>query len=296
MKIMRCAWLCGLVLVLASTAFAQSVGRNMEKEREIWQQLEQIAPQAVEPFKAATVAYDKEEMAEAVRLYEEVLKQVPEFDPVLRRLGVALTFIGRGKEGLAYLEQALKIKRTPENMSAMAYALAYPGDQLTRNNADRERALVLARESYRTGPKDDPYYALLLGRIALEMDRVEDFREATRTLVANHPNLMLTHYFQAIIAATDEDWETAEKEIKLAESMGLPPEVVKSFLDTGVHTQALAWRYGYYSLYLVAAWAVGLLLLFILGKVLSNITLRAVETGDPNEPAESSQMSLRKVY
>ena len=268
----------------------------MNRESEIWQQLERVAPKAVETFKAATIAFDKGEMEEAARLYEEVTKQAPEFDPALRRLGGALVSLGRSQEGMSYLGKALKLKRSPENLGAMALYLAYPGDQLTQNNADRERALVMAREAFKNSTDDDPYYAILLGRLAADMNRIEDFREATRTLVAKHPNLMLTHYFHALLAATEEDWETAEREIKVAESMGLPPEAVKEFLDSGVHRSAMTWRYLYYSLYLMAAWAVGLLLLFITGKLLSNITLRSVERGDPNEPADSSQVSLRKVY
>jgi Zn-dependent protease with chaperone function/tetratricopeptide (TPR) repeat protein len=296
MKIMRCACLCGLIFALALTAFAQTEGRNMEKERRVWEQLEASAPKAVETFKAATVALDKNELAEAARLYEEVLKQAPQFDPALRRLGGSLMFLGRAQEGLAHLEQAIKINRSPENLGATAQALAYPGGNETTNNADMEKALVFAREAYNMRTGDDPYYPMLLGQIALDMNRVEDFRMATRVLIEQHQNLMLTHYFHAILAATDEEWETAEREIKRAESMGLSPEAAKFFLDSGVHTRAMAWRYGYYSLYLVAAWAIGLTLLFVLGKVLSNITLRSVETADPNEPAESSQTSLRKVY
>src|ERR1044072_1119759 len=100
-------------------------------------------------------------MEEAARLYEEVLKQAPEFDPALRRLGGAKMCLGRSQEGLADLGKARKLKRSAENLGAMAQYLAYPDDQLTQNNADRERALVMAREAFRAGPEDDPYYAIL---------------------------------------------------------------------------------------------------------------------------------------
>ncbi|MGB7921705.1 MAG: tetratricopeptide repeat protein [Pyrinomonadaceae bacterium] len=295
-KIMRCASLCALIFALGLTALAQTAGRNMEKESQLWEQLAVVAPKAVEKFKAATVAFDEDNWAEAERLYREVLDQAPQFDPALRRLGGALIYQGRIDEARGYLEQALKLKRSPENLGVMAQALAYPGDEQTTNEGDMERALVFAKEAYQKSTDNDPYYPMMLGRIALDMNRIEDFRAATRTLIEKHQDLMLTHYFHAILAAADEDWETAETEIKRAESMGLPPDVVKSFLDSGIHTSAMTWRYGYYSLYLVAAWAVGLLLLFVLGKVLSNITLKSIETADPNEPTVSGQSSLRKVY
>jgi tetratricopeptide (TPR) repeat protein len=296
MKLMIRACVCGLIVAFGLTAFAQTNERNMEKEKQLWEQLAGVAPQAVEKFKAATVAFDNGEWEEAARLYEEVLKQAPKFDPALRRLGGALVYQGRVPEGLSYIEQALKLKRSPENLGSMARVLAYPGDKENTNQAEMERALAFAREAHQKNTENDPYYAVMLGRIALDMDRVKDFRVAAQTLIEKHQDLMLTHYYHAILAATDEDWETAETEIRRAESMGLSPEVVKAFLDSGVHTGAMTWRYAYYSLYLVMAWATGLLLLFVLGKVLSNITLKSIETADPNEPAEASQSSLRKVY
>lgn len=282
--------------LLAVMSFAQAADRNMEKERAIWQQLEAIAPGAVETFKAATVALDKDDYQEAARLYELVMQQAPQFDPVIRRLGMSLMHLGQMKDGLALLETAVHMKRSPENLISLAQALAYPGKNNQSTQENKERALALAQEADAANTADDFSYPALVGQLSLDLERFQDFRDATKVLVRKYPNVMATHYFNAIRAALDEDWITAEKEIKKAGSMGLPAEVVNKFLESGIHSRATVWRYVYYSLYLVAAWIAGLILLFLLGKLLSNITLHSIATDDPNASASARQISLRRYY
>ena len=69
--------------------------------------------------------------------------------------------------------------------------------------------------------EDDGYLDTLLAQLALDQQDVETFRQTTNKLAASHPELMPTHFFSAILAANDEDWLTAESEIKKAEAMGL---------------------------------------------------------------------------
>src|SRR5688500_12276656 len=89
---------------------------------------------------------------------------------------------------------------------------------------------------------------------------------------------------------------TAEQEIKVAQSLGLAPEIAQEFLDSGVQTRARVWRYLIYSLYLVGAWIVGLTALFLIGKLLSRNTLISLEEANPNSPASESELTLRKWY
>ena len=98
----------------------------MEKEQRIWQELKAIAPEAVETFKSATAALDKNDFAEAVRLYQVVYKKAPNFDVVMRRLGGSLVLSGHKAEGFALLEAAVKKKESPENLFSIAQYLALP--------------------------------------------------------------------------------------------------------------------------------------------------------------------------
>lgn len=288
-----CALLCG---VLALAALAQQASRDMDKEKALWQDLESVSPQSLPQFKAATEALDRDDFQEAARLYQEVLKKAPQFDPVYRRLGTALILLGRTAEGMTLLEKAVEMNRSPENLINLAELLAYPekGKEGSRN--DKGRALELAIEANAKNKSNDPSYPGLVAQLSLELDREQSFRDATKTLINKHPDLMPTHYFAAILAATDEDWVKAEDEIRQAERMGLDSATVKQFLDSGVHSRAVVWRYFYYALYLVAAWLMGLVVLFVLGKVLSSKTLHSLEKADPNDPTSSAQASLRKFY
>lgn len=282
--------------LLWSSVSAQDVGRDMKKEAEICNKLKAISPNSVESFKKATEAMDRGESQEAARLFEEVFKKAPDFDPVMRRLGGSLIDIGRREEGLALLEMAVKKNSSPENLSALAASLAFQeGKQASKENLNR--AFILAKEAYlKNLDNQDSYYVMIFAQIALEIDAEQAFRDATRTLALYHPDLMQTHYFKAVVAAMDEHWIEAEDEIKKAESLGLSHAAATAFLESGIKSRATVWRYAYYSLFLFAAWLIGLALLFLLGKVMSKMTLRWIENSDPNAPANDSHTSFRKWY
>lgn len=267
----------------------------MEKEKAIWQQLTAIAPKSVETFKAATTALDAGNYEEAARLYEEVFKKAPEFDPVMRRLGISFVELGRTQEGVALLEMAVQKKRSSENLISLARALAYPGEQ-EGTRAQKERALTLAQQAHDLNMDNDPGYPILVAQLSLDLEKEPEFRKAVKALEKKHPELMVTHYFSAVLAAADGDWFKAEAEIRKAESLGLPSEAANQFLASGVQSKATVWRYAYYSLYLVAAWAVGLVLLFGMGKVMSNRTVQLLETSDPNASDGNREGALRKFY
>lgn len=293
----RIALVLALLATLAPTLAAQTPTRDLEKEKAIWDQLQSIAPSAVEDFKAGTVALDSGNYEEAIQRYESVRAKAPQFDHVFRRLGVCLAAAGQVDAGLAYLETAVKMKRSPENLLGLAETLAYPSQTIEGSREQKSRALALAKEADRL-PKtgNDSDYKILVGQLAIQLEKMDDFRQATEQLVAKYPDLMITHYFNAILAATDEKWITAENEIKKAESMGLQHDVAQRFLDSGIHTRATVWHYLIYALSLVAIWIVGLALLFPVGKFMSIKTLRSIESGDPNTSASSSDISLRKWY
>lgn len=287
---------CALILLLSPTAFAQFGERDMAKEELIWRELQSVAPGSVETFKAATVAMDQGDYEKSARLYGEVLKKAPDFEPAMRRLGGSLIRTGRTREGLSLIERAVEKSRSPENLISLVQVLAYPGQGETGSKQNMERALPLAKEAARAHTGNDPDYWAIVAELSLGLEREQDFREATGVLVRQHPNTIAAHYFSAILAAGDGDWTKAEDDIKKARSLGLPAEIANEMLASGIHTRATVWRYAYYSLYLVAAWAVGLALLFVLGKVFSKKTLRWIEEADPNADVGGNELPIRKYY
>jgi hypothetical protein len=291
------------LVVLLLTAFVHAVfaqqppARDMKKEEAIWEQLKQVAPGELEHFKAATVAMDTQKYDEAVKLYEGVMLKAPEFDPVIRRLGISNVLAGKIDEGLGLLRHAVSKNRSPENLISLAQALAYPSEKLPGSHEQKQEALQLMAEAIKKPSiGNDPSYPMLLGQLALELENIEQLRIATNKLGVEHPELMETHYLKAIVAAYDESWLTAEAEIRQAESLGLPHESAQAFLDSGVGAKARVWHYAYYALGLVGIWLVGLLLLFLVGKFMSKVTLQSIEAEDPNQPTSKSQLTLRHWY
>ena len=88
-----------ITVILAALSFAQpgrpqspsqkAPGRDMNRERVIWQRLEKVAPKSVETFKRPRKLY-KQDYERAATLYRQVMEQAPSFDPVYRRLGSTL--------------------------------------------------------------------------------------------------------------------------------------------------------------------------------------------------------------
>lgn len=286
-----------LMVWSASVTLALPSQRNMEKEQRIWQELQTIAPNMVETFKAATTALDKNDFAQAVRLYEVVYKKAPDFDVVMRRLGGSLVLSGHKPEGFALLEAAVKKKESPENLFSLAQALALPSDGSQPRREDLERALPLTRHAVDLYQGNDPSYLLLWAMISVKTSRLEYVRQANARLLKEHADLMETHYFSAWVAVADKNWRQVEAELKQAQAMGLSAAAAEEVLHAaGLRTGATRWRYAYYMLYAIGAWLIGLELLFVLGRVFSKKTLRWLEASDPNTVAASGQEQLRKYY
>jgi hypothetical protein len=91
-------------------------------------------------------------------------------------------------------------------------------------------ALTLAKEANEQYQgSDDPSYSLLMAHIALGLKKEAEFRQATEALMQKYPDLMATHYCNAIRLAMDGSF-AAEDEIKKAERLGLPSQAVQDFL------------------------------------------------------------------
>src|SRR5262245_8247508 len=192
-----------ITVILAALAFARpgrsqspsqtAPGRDMNREKAIWQGLEKIAPKSVETFKAATEAFDKQDYERAATLYRQVMEKASNFDHIYRRLGSALALSGKTDEGMRYLERAYEMNPSPENMSTLAHFLNDPGEGKPSSKLNKMRALELAKKglaAYQAQNRgDDPYYATIAAQIAFELDDVREARAAVNALAANHPDL-----------------------------------------------------------------------------------------------------------
>lgn len=270
---------------------AQNPTRDLIKEQKIEAQLKSIDSTIVDTFRKATIAMDQNNLKLADSLYSIVYTKAPTFDPAIRRLGMIRFQSGNSNEGIELCEKAIAINKTSYNLLALAYCYF-----IDVNNQNLGKVSSLLKEAKALPDGDDPDILSLLGQIALQEQNIADFRSIANELLEKHSDLMVTHYFAAILAAQDGEWKLAENEIQQAKKMGLSEETVKAFLDSGVTSNINKHQYGYYFIVIIGIWLFGLALLFIVGKLLSNITLRSIERNTLSSTSNNSIKILRPLY
>jgi len=158
----------------------------------------------------------------------------------------------------------------------------------------RDRAYEMARDMTRT-EANNPTPWIVMAKYSLEDQNDAAFRQATQQLTNRFPTNEYSHYFQGMQAIKDQDWATAEKELRKAEEMGVPSADVAVWLKMVIDRQKTIWEYAYYTMCVLLAWAGGLLLLFLAGKVLSAATMRSINRGDFGD-ISGGQRFPRRVY
>ncbi len=294
LKSFSCFMLC---LIFTSISIAQPQERDIKREEKNWVELQKTAPKSVDNFKAATVALDAGKHEEAAKLYKEVLASSPNFEPALRRLGYALVALDRRDEGLSFSKKAVDLNRSTDNLIAYATNLMSSSQP---SSTELNEAFNLVKEAFQKDKGNDPDSAMMLAQLALQTNHEQDFLTATNSLETKHPQLMQTHYFKAIRLAMAGNYDESKIELGKAESLGLPLETGQPIREGIENAQDSEYfglgKYFKPALYLVGVWILGLVALFIGGKILSAATLRSIENSDPNDITGGGQAGLRKLY
>lgn len=275
-----------------ATPTAIPAQRDEAFEREVLARLAAVNPQAVPLFQEATRAMDAGDLPTAKQLYEQVLTLAPDFPDALRRL----SYVERGLGDLTSAEQharrAYELDGTPYNQIALAQALLVSGDK-----TKAAEALTHAQAAAQALPDDlDVNVTLLYAGAATA--NVPTIRQASQKLIEIAPDFPLAHYFAGLVAAEDGQWEKAERELLLAQKLGMPAEDVQKALDSGIASQARFYRWLRRGAYLLGGWVAGLGVLFLAGLLLSRVTLAAVQRPQPAAQFEtgSGERLIRATY
>lgn len=255
--------------------------RNAAREAAVTAPLREIAPDAVPDFVAGTAAMDARDYHTAVAAYRRVAEKAPGFDAVWRRLGGCLMSMGETTEALALHERALSIRRTPENLASLAQSLASRTPAWQPSSDVLRRALSLITEATAQAPTEADY-VLLKATIELQLNDYAAFQSTAATLSQLAPHLAPAHYYAAIAAAMNEQWNRAEREIREAGRLGLPDSTVNNFLASGIGVRARARRWSAGLAVAAGLLALGLVLRYSLRKRRSRVTLRTLERDGPH--------------
>lgn len=292
-KIIFLIILCSLFIFTGSNhiALGQS-GRDPQTEQEILDRLSAINPDAVPLFQQATQDMDSGNVVAAKEGFEAVLNLAPGFPDAERRLSYVEAYLGNFEVALLHAQAALDADPSPYNQLALARAL------LNMNNpAQNQQALQLAKAAAQALPEDVETQLVLVMAASANNDAALE-RQANAKALELDPQNPVAHYFAGIHAAQDKKWEKSEEELLLARQYGMPSETIQEALDSGIHSQARLYRIFRWSGYSLAGWLAGFALLFLLGGLLSSVTLSAVRRyGQAAEMKPGSvEQAIRSLY
>ncbi len=279
------------LMLLALTASAQKPQRDPKREQVLVEQLKQLNPTVVTQYIAATKAMDEDKLTVADSLYSIVYAQAPTFDVAIRRLGSIRFERGKLHEGLELGRKALALHEAPFNYLNLAYMYMEKTD-----STDIQKSYEYLKKAAMLPGGDDSDITILLAQNALQRQDMFIFEREVKQLINTHRELMQTHYFAAILYITKENWSDAHTEIKKAETMGLSQDAVNQLMDSGVSNHILKTRIWTALGVITGIWIVGLLILFLLGKFFSGVTLGTIEKGELETGTAHSGGKLRAAY
>jgi Zn-dependent protease with chaperone function len=281
-----------LFLIYTLQIQAKTSTRDADKEKLIELQLDSVAPSMTAIFHAGTIALDNGNLTSADSLYSIVYSKSPTFDPAIRRLGSIRAQMGKVQEGIDLCEKAVAINRCTYNLLSLATCLMMAGGDVS----NLVKAQSVVNEAEKLSDQDEYDFSALRAQIAIQLKDKAQLSVATTKLLEKYPDEMGTHYFAAVLAVLDEKWINAKKEIIKAQELGLDEETVQGFLDSGVQTRAVIWHVAILFMWITIFWIIGLFLLFLFGKMLSNFTLRSFEKQKNITELSSFENMLRSVY
>ena len=282
-----------LALIFSPVMAQQGIdGRDETFEKEITDRLAKINANAVPIFEAATVSMDNGDLEAAAQGFEKVLEMAPDFPDALRRLGHVYTNTGDYETAEMYMRRALSVEDTPTNKASLASVLL----NINTPKSNQE-AFNLAQVAASMEP-DDAYNQYILMFASITIGNQAQMQSSCTAVMHLEPNEPVAHYICALFAADDGKYELAERELLLAQELGAPPDIVQEALNNGIARMASLYRLGRYGLYGLGGWIFLMLPLFLVGILLSKMTLAAMKRGPNLFQAEisSGERLVRGFY
>ncbi len=156
-------------------------------------------PDAAEAFARANAARDRQEWAEAERLYREVLRLEPGYVHATRRLCGVVLDQGRRGDALVLCRQALAAADTPENREQLLWALLKTGAKTPPTAKELQEARGHANLLLKV---PDPNGATLAPacQAAIALQDLAMLRRCVGRLEEVAPAEVATHYYGWVVA------------------------------------------------------------------------------------------------
>lgn len=285
-----------IVLTLGAGS-AGAAGAPDAFEKQVVAELVRVAPEAVPLLERAEEARRAERLDEARGLYVQVLDAAPGFMHAERRLCVVESQLGNRTRALELCNAALAQGETPENLSALAAALVTPGDSRP-SPADIEEATALVGEATQLDP-DAAHAWTVLCMIGAASEDIGRLGACSANLMRLEPDSPTGFYFAVLVAGERGAWSAAREHLERARALGLPDDMYQP-LDDAISEHEPLWpTILKLCLLVIAIWVGAMLLLFVVGAVLSRLTMKSAEemaAADAGAPVHAAGASLRRIY
>jgi Zn-dependent protease with chaperone function/tetratricopeptide (TPR) repeat protein len=266
--------------------------RDPNEERLLEQQLAGMNPAAVPVYQEATKAMDSGDAGKAAQLYKQVMMLAPGFSTSYRRLGYI-------ELGLKHVDKAEELNRQAVALEPNSYNQSSLALVLVQKNTpkDSQDAFDLASSAVKSLPNDSQAnLALLLS--AATLNKLDVANQANQRLLELEPNNFVPHYFAGMLAANDGKWEKAEAELLLARDLGADPKFIQETLDKGISRNAFLLRSIRRGGIATGVWLIGFGILFVVGTLLSRVTIKALNetVPTPNAQIKPAENRIRSIY
>jgi tetratricopeptide (TPR) repeat protein len=283
-----------LLAVLPASLVSAAAPSLQEFERHITSELQAQSPQAVPLFQEASQARDKGDFKRAAELLTQVETLAPKFSHAYRRHAHAALELQDFETARRLIRQAVQLDESGLNQVMLGVVLMADREQRSKLLGE---ALDVTRRG-RLQALDDVTVQGMAGQVALEAGDAELLRSATVQLERLDPDGAATLLDRAILLAMQGDFNDALEKLDSAHAHGLPDDVYRELRGRMRQERPFYQQVGPVAWRVVVAWLAGMAILFVLGLVLSAITLRASARPPSQQQAHARghEALLRRVY
>ena len=206
-----------VALFSATTVWAAP--RDAAQEAAIDQAVSAFDPALVQVVHDANAAMDRGDGALAAAQYGRVHDAAPTVPAITRRLCTAEVRSGKVEEGIRHCTEARGEDPTAENHAALAAALV---QRAPLNDETKREALAEASAAVQAAPRAEYAYATLCD-VALVLSDVQTLNACATKLKQIAPTTPETHFYGALAALAQRDFDAADDEVEAAEKAGGAP-------------------------------------------------------------------------
>jgi Zn-dependent protease with chaperone function len=204
---------------------------------------------------------------------------------------------GQTTQAQQLIEQRLQGQRTLENLMGAIGSLQQAPSAGSLMSGYRTEAMTMARNQIQAGTTT-PLPFVALAKFSLETGNDAEFRTSTAAMMNRFPNDKHSHFFYGLQQLKDHNYQSAEAALKKAEALGIPRESINEYLKLAIDGQKWVWEYAQIALVALVAWAVGLILIVSVGRILSALSLRSAAKAleDGRSKVTAVERALRIAY